>query len=437
MRPDRKWTWVVAALLVVAGCSTKQAEPEAVPPGPSHGPADAAKEADRPATEEAAPAATKEAVPALKAEAVPTPAKEAEPTPAHEVAPPAAEEAVPDATEEPDEPATGDAVPDVAKAFRAECGEKAEAAEIMTVRGRDGWLFLKNELRHVSVGRFWGEDAARVSRAAKPEHADPLPAILDYKARLDELGIELIVVPVPPKVVVYPDKLADSVAVGKNGLPPRLDAPHQEFYRLLREKGVNVIDLAPAFAAARAEGDTAYCRHDTHWSGTSCVRTARLLAEEIRRRPWYAGIPRSEYKTEEKPVEISGDLWRALGDDTIPRETLTLRTVGAGSDDELADRDSPVVLMGDSHCLIFHAGGDMLARGAGLADQLAFELGFPVNLLGVRGSGARPARVALYRRGRKEGYLAKKKLVIWCFSAREFTEANGWGEVPVAKVKRK
>ena len=405
MRSELKWTWVVAVLLAVAACSTKRAEPEAAPPGPSRGPVDAAMEADLPATG-AAPSAP-------------------------------AEEAVPDATEEADAPEAGDAGPDTAKTFRAECGEKAEAAEIMTVPGRDGWLFLKNELRHVSVGRFWGEDAVRVSRATKPENADPLPAILDYKARLDEQGIELILVPVPPKVVVYPDKLADSVTVGEDGLPPRLDAYHQEFYRLLREKGVNVIDLVPVFAAARAEGDAAYCRQDTHWSGSSCVRTARLLAEEIRRRPWYAGLPRSKYDAAEKSVQISGDLWRALEDDTIPRETLTLRMVGAGSDAELVDRDSPVVLMGDSHCLIFHAGGDMLTRRAGLADQLAAELGFPVDLLGVRGSGARPARVAFYRRGRKEGYLAKKKLVIWCFSAREFTEANGWGEIPVVRAKRK
>ena len=96
--------------------------------------------------------------------------------------------------------------------------------------------------------------------------------------------------------------------------------------------------------------------------------------------------------------------------------------------------NSPVILMADSHGLIFHVGGDMLASGAGLADQLALEMGFAVDLIAVRGSGATPARVNLYRRAKRKGYLAKKKVLIWCIAAREFTESvDGWGKVPVLK----
>jgi alginate O-acetyltransferase complex protein AlgJ len=92
------------------------------------------------------------------------------------------------------------------------------------------------------------------------------------------------------------------------------------------------------------------------------------------------------------------------------------------------------LLLGDSHCLVFHAGGDMLATGAGLADQLAFELGMPVDLIGVRGSGATPARMNLMRKIKSdEKYLAGKKLIVWCFAAREFTESQGWRKVPVVK----
>ena len=54
--------------------------------------------------------------------------------------------------------------------------------------------------------------------------------------------------------------------------------------------------------------------------------------------------------------------------------------------------------------------------------------------VGVRGSGATPARIELYRRGQADPeYLKNKKLVIWCFSAREFTENQGWRKVPVAR----
>ncbi|HAL91768.1 MAG TPA: hypothetical protein DCM68_01930, partial [Verrucomicrobia bacterium] len=82
-----------------------------------------------------------------------------------------------------------------AAAFRAACAEKAAAAEqsgAPVVEGADGWLFLPAELRHVGVGRFWGEAAARASRAANPARADPLPAILDFHGQLAQAGVELI-----------------------------------------------------------------------------------------------------------------------------------------------------------------------------------------------------------------------------------------------------
>ena len=54
--------------------------------------------------------------------------------------------------------ASCDRAPDEAATFLDLCGMKAEAAPEgrFAVLGRDGWMFLKSELRHVSVGRFWG-----------------------------------------------------------------------------------------------------------------------------------------------------------------------------------------------------------------------------------------------------------------------------------------
>jgi hypothetical protein len=66
---------------------------------------------------------------------------------------------------------------------------------------------------------------------------------------------------------------------------------------------------------------------------------------------------------------------------------------------------------------------------------LAVELGIVPDVIGTRGSGATPVRISLFRRGAKDpGFLDKKKIVIWCFAAREFTEAaQGWQKLPVAK----
>jgi alginate O-acetyltransferase complex protein AlgJ len=328
---------------------------------------------------------------------------------------------------------------DVATAFRGACAQKAvSAGDAMTIAGTDGWLFLANELRHVGVGRFWGDSAAAVSQATKPQDADPLPAILDFKRQLDALKIELILAPVPPKALIYPDKVADTVAGPAAGkAPARLDVVHQEFYKLLRDKGVNVLDLTDEFLANRlTEDGPIYCRQDTHWSGLACNLAAKRIAELIRQKAWYADVKRSKFEPRVDSVPIAGDLWSTLNEAARPeRETLKLRTIRAPGGEFVApERNSPVILLGDSHNLVFQAGGDMHASGAGLADQLAYELGFAVDLLGVRGSGATPARINLYRRASAEpGYYGRKKVIVWCFSAREFTESQGWRLVPVVK----
>lgn len=326
------------------------------------------------------------------------------------------------------------------EAFRAECAAKAKAAEAagqFVVAGKDGWLFLPTELRHVGAGLFWGEHAAKVSRAEKPEHADPLPAILDFKRQLDKAGIELIVVPVPPKAVVYPDKIAGATRADEGNAVPRTDTAHQQFYDLLRKEGVNVLDLTDELIERRLDKQRpAYCQQDTHWSGAACVLAAKRVADELKKRPWYAGVAKQEYRNRSRQVQIGGDLWKALDGNKPRQELIELRFVGTGADLKPVkpDRASPVILLGDSHNLIFHAGKDMLAEGAGLPDQLALELGFPVDLIAVRGSGSTPARVNLLRQARAApDYLAEKKVVIWCFGAREFTESTGWQKVPVVR----
>ena len=82
--------------------------------------------------------------------------------------------------------------------------------------------------------------------------------------------------------------------------------------------------------------------------------------------------------------------------------------------------------------MLFH---DFLCEKAGLIDQLALELGFAPDLTGTRGSGATAVRINLYRdSSRNPEYLSKKKVVVWCFTVREFTDADqGWRPLPVAK----
>jgi len=316
--------------------------------------------------------------------------------------------------------------PDEAQALFAGLSAEAEAGDRTALAGKDGWLFLAAELRHLGAGRFWGPDAERTGRAPKPEWRDPLPAILDFRDQLRQAGIELLLVPVPAKAAVVPGAVP-GLAAGA----ARVDGADAEFYTLLREKGVEVLDLQPELAAAGPDRP-AFCKTDTHWSGVGIGIAAARIAERVKALPWYAAVPKQRFGATERATEIRGDLQRMLGGDTPAPETLALRFVaGAGGAPVEPSRESPLLLLGDSHTLVFHAGGDMHARGAGLPDQLALELGFAVDLVGVRGSGATPARINLARR---KGGLAGKKLVVWSFGARELSEAaQGWAKVPVVR----
>jgi len=267
------------------------------------------------------------------------------------------------------------------------------------VEGVDGWRFLPAELRHLLAG----------DPTAQP--ANPLEAITDTQKQLAALGIRLIVVPVPAKLAVHPEKL-----------DARLAAPvHAEtaFYDKLRSAGVEVLDLQQDFAASKTP---LFCQRDSHWNGAGLGLAAERIAEKLQ------GLApaTTKFTTREETVEIQGD----LGGD---KESVTLTMVTPPPTAE-AERQSPILVLGDSNALVFHEGGDMHAVHAGLSDQLAARLGLPIDLLAVRGSGATAARVSLARRARANpDWLKGKKAVIWCLGAREFTQADAWKPIPILK----
>lgn len=302
-------------------------------------------------------------------------------------------------------------------------------ADKSAVAGADGWLFLKDELVHMSGGRFWGEDAAKVSRSKKKEFADPLPAIISYNKALADEGITLYLMPVPPKGLVYPDKLVAGVVPGD---VDKERAIYNDFYGQLNESGVKVIDLLSQLVEKAADKNV-YCKTDTHFSGTGLGLFVSEAAKAIKSEAWYEKIAKQQYTVKEQQVSITGDLNQMLGRDGTEDIALSLVSSEQTGSQISSDEKSPVILMGDSHTLVFSVGGDLHAKGGGLFDHLSAELGFPLDLLGVRGSGVTPARIKLFQRAKKDpDYLEGKKALIWCFTAREFTGTGGWREIPVS-----
>ena len=274
------------------------------------------------------------------------------------------------------------------------------------VAGNDGRRFLPAELRFVT--KLISPD---ISRLAAPA----VDAIADFAEQLKSKGISLLLVPVPPKAMFAAQSLG--VAADKQQLMRR---GWETIVAELRARGVAVEDLAPAFASAKEDP---YCQRDTHWSGRGIALASEALSPAVAQA---AGVQARPVTEPWKTQNIQGD----LGGEA---EDVSLRFSGMSAD-LAAAATHPVLLLGDSHLLVFHAGGDLHAAGAGLADQLASTLGTMPDVMAVRGSGATSARMNLARRARGDvGYLASKKLVVWCFAGRDFTEADAWKKIPILR----
>ena len=335
--------------------------------------------------------------------------------------------------------AAGPAPPSSIPAFLRDIAGQAARAKNGVVRGRGGWLFYAPELHSQSAGRFWGPGAARVNRRMDPHYADPLPVIVDLHRQLAAHGIELLYLPLPAKAAVYPELISRAVSVPPGKTPPRLDVTDQAFFAALRAQGVSVLDPLPLFLANRYEGGLpVFYRQETHCSSRGYALAAQAVAARLKGRAWLAAVPKHLYATQAGVEASPGDLGGMLDGPSAPREPQPMTYVQERTVTGIwpfrrqalvpvpEDDASPIVLVGDSNCTAFSRLGE--GRGAGLADHLALQLGFPVETVSVAGSGGQAALKALRRRSPR---LAGKKLVIWCFTVRELTEGAGWKKIPL------
>ncbi len=301
---------------------------------------------------------------------------------------------------------------DVAETARALVGQAVP--QTMVCRGADGWLYSKNELQHLAKGGLTGGRVAEVAACAKKANADPAAALADFDRQLKALGIQLILVPVPPKSAWRPPE----------GLAPGAAMSYlQPYYEELRGRGLDVLDLSGLYLKNPAPD--VYCKTDAHWSPAGIALAVAAVREKIHLE---GGEP---YETAVSTVTVAGDLAKSLNPAAPATESLELRTVTG----KCFDDASPVLVLGDSHTLVFSTGKDMLAENGGFCEQLAWALKMPVERIGVKGSAATAVRVNLYRKSAKNpAWLKNKKFVVYVFSCREFTEASsGWVKVPVMK----
>jgi alginate O-acetyltransferase complex protein AlgJ len=313
-------------------------------------------------------------------------------------------------------------------ALKARLGAVPAGAKALP--GGDGFLFYARSLSYVLGGDL----------AKQRGNKNPIPAIVRFKDLLAKHGVDLLFVPVPTKVEIFPERAA--TAPGGDAAPfarfvGQVANPFErKLIADLAASGVETVDLLPAFLAERARDGQAnktgkqeplYQAEDTHWTARGLELAARLVAERVRRYPWYRPLAahRRSYQTKDASFSRHGDLCSRLPEAEQARyqpETLVGHQVVAedgGLYDD--DPDSPIVLLGDSFTGVYQL---MDCEHAGVSAHLAKDLGTPVDLVMSYGGGPN-VRSKLLRRG--EAALGSKKLVIWMMTARDlFDFADGW-----------
>lgn len=301
--------------------------------------------------------------------------------------------------------------PAMADAFPAQCAALAEKSDDFALKGAESpWLFLTAELAHLGKDEFW---------------KSPVPAansMLSFQKQLAEKGVQILVVPVPAKAAIYPEKLM----AGTSDVRPL--AP---FLAQLTEAGLKTVDLDAAFRTAKPQSkDPLYCATDAHWSPAGIAMAADAITSAIRSDPALAPLLKGKGPADTTgQLKIKGDLTAAASLKTTPAESLPLTwplgTAGKGSK---ADPAAPILLLGDSHTMVFTDGEDlgMHCEGAGLREHLEARFGVSLAQISNQNSGGDGARRLLRQRELSNpDYWKDRKLVIWVFSEREFT-AGKW-----------
>ncbi|MFM7520464.1 MAG: alginate O-acetyltransferase AlgX-related protein [Planctomycetota bacterium] len=282
---------------------------------------------------------------------------------------------------------------------------KADALSLLNKNGigKQPWLFYGDELR--------------LNERTVEDYLTVVPMIVDLHEQLKSAGVELIYMPVTPKWAVYPDAISDAAKPDGQGRIPRMIPETAALFEALRAKGVTCVDLTEPHVKERyGEHGPVHLHYDTHWSPAGMAVAGRALAEVIRERPWYQGLPGlSGVRGEWRPVElVNNDIRQplaALGDnDPIKDWPKAEGPVNARYVSGCPKRaDAPIVVVGDSNLAAFD-------EAFNVAAQVAYELKLPVDQIGV------PVDGCIRELGRKgygdPAYLLSKKVVVYLHTGR-------------------
>ena len=284
--------------------------------------------------------------------------------------------------------------------------------------GKDNWLLYEPNISYLTYKNInINENYNKIM----------IKEIVEFNSFLKEKGIELILLPVPPKVLVNTKTLRkNEINVEINDFKNRKD-----FYNLLEENDITYFDVINCFSNSKIDSESLYLHADSHWSPSGMDLVAEALSKQINTNLFNR---REEIKKGNQLfITNRGDIYDML---SIPEsiapekylETVKITPMLNNNSDLIFDKDAEVLLLGDSYSNIYSLKNLKWGEGSGFPEQLAYHLNDSIDSILINDDGAVATRKQfLNDLTTGERSLDNLKYVVWEFAEREIVYGD-WDE---------
>ena len=268
--------------------------------------------------------------------------------------------------------------------------------------GKDGWLFLDEAIESLTgQGPF----------PFQKDGNSPVYAIKRFADQLDNFGARLILVSIPSKAMIYPEKINHNI---------KGPISHPDAQRLVSElnslPNLDVLDLTRSLFNLKKDTKV-FLKQDTHWTPEAMEEAAKIIANHIKSMD--INIDKVNLNPKQKEGRKAyGDLVEKINiwDGAFNQESVIAKPIKGNT----RDRNSEIILLGDSFTNIYSSNEGLgWGNNAGLPEHIASNVGTPIDVISINGGGATEVRKKLAQRRGSSEDMKNKKVVIWAITCRD------------------